>query len=254
MARISVSHVSLDFPVYSLNSRSLKKQLVRLGTGGRLMRNENDRIVVKALDDVGFELRDGDRLALVGHNGAGKTTLLRTLAGIYEPTAGRIESEGTISSLLDISHTSDPDGTGYENIRVRGLMMGLRPRDLDKLIREVEAFTELGDYLAMPIRTYSSGMMMRLFFALATAVNPDILLMDEWLSAGDATFMEKAQQRLDDLIGRTKILVLASHSENLIREVCNCAILLDCGRLVLEDDVSAVFDRYRRSPPRQAAE
>ena len=178
---------------------------------------------------------------VLGANGAGKTTLLRILAGIYEPSAGGLRTEGEIASLFDISQASDPDATGYENIMLRGLMMGLSRRRIDALTGEVEKFTELGDFLSMPIRTYSSGMTMRLFFAIATCVAPDILLMDEWLSVGDAAFVEKAQRRLDALVGRSKILVFASHAETIVESICNRAILPDHGRAVVAGDVPTVI-------------
>lgn len=245
MAMITATDVALDFPVYGVGSRSLKKRLVHFGTGGRLVRDATDHLVVKALDGVGFALQDGDRLGVLGPNGAGKTTLLRIIAGIYEPTTGRMETTGEIASLFDVSQASDPDASGYENITLRGLMMGFSRQRIDDLTHEVEAFTELGDFLSMPIRTYSSGMMMRLFFAIATCVEPDILLMDEWLSVGDAAFVEKAQRRLEALVGRSKILVFASHAETLVEEVCNSALLLDHGRPVVAGDVPMVLERYR---------
>jgi len=230
MAHISVQDVSVDFPIYGAQSRSFKKALFRAATGGMIAR-DHDRIVVRALDGVSFELRDGDRIGLVGHNGSGKSTLLRVLSGAYEPVRGTVNVEGRIASMLNISLGMDNEATGYENIFLRGIVMGFRPREIEPLVDEIVAFSELGDYIHMPMRTYSSGMAMRLAFAVSTCVSAEILLMDEWLSVGDAEFSEKAKDRLNNVVGQAKILVLASHDESLIEANCNKIMRLSHGEL-----------------------
>ncbi|HYR36440.1 MAG TPA: ABC transporter ATP-binding protein [Burkholderiales bacterium] len=230
MAHISVQDVSVDFPIYGAQSRSFKKALFRAATGGMIAR-DHDRIVVRALDGVSFELRDGDRIGLVGHNGSGKSTLLRVLSGAYEPVRGTVNVEGRIASMLNISLGMDNEATGYENIFLRGIVMGFRPREIEPLVDEIVAFSELGDYIYMPMRTYSSGMAMRLAFAVSTCVSAEILLMDEWLSVGDAEFSEKAKDRLNNVVGQAKILVLASHDESLIEANCNKIMRLSHGEL-----------------------
>jgi len=182
---------------------------------------------VKALNNITLDLKDGDRLGVMGPNGAGKSTLLRTLAGVYFPTSGTIEVQGRIASLIDISLGMDVEATGFENIRMRGIMMGLSLKQIKSMEEEIADFSGLGDFLHLPIRTYSTGMNMRLGFAVSTAVDADIILMDEWLSVGDSDFISKAQKRLDNFIKRSSILVVASHSEDLISRVANQVLRLD---------------------------
>lgn len=181
---------------------------------------------VMALSNITLQLKDGDRLGVMGPNGAGKSTLLRTLAGVYLPTSGTIEVKGRIASLIDISLGMDVEASGFENIRMRGIMMGLSLRQIRSMEDEIADFSGLGDFLHMPIRTYSTGMHMRLGFAVSTAVAADIILMDEWLSVGDSEFILKAEKRLEDFIGRSSILVIASHSEDLIKKTANKIINL----------------------------
>jgi lipopolysaccharide transport system ATP-binding protein len=223
--------VHVDFPVYGAKSRSIKNTVLRAATGGLIARDAADHVVVRALNSVSFELNDGDRVGLVGHNGSGKSTLLRVLAGAYEPVAGTIVVQGRVASMLNISLGMDNEATGYENIFMRAVIMGFRPREVESKVEEIVAFSELGDYIDMPMRTYSSGMAMRLAFAISTCVSADILLMDEWLSVGDADFAEKARARLNSVVDRAKILVLASHDEALIRSNCNKIMRLSHGAL-----------------------
>jgi lipopolysaccharide transport system ATP-binding protein len=241
LARISLRNVLVDFPVYGGRSRSLRSMLTRAATGGILARDAADRIVVRALDHVSLELRDGDRVGLVGHNGSGKTTLLRVLAGAYEPIAGTAEVEGRVSSMLSIQLGMDLEATGYENIYLRGVLMGMHPREVRAKVGEISEFAELGDFLDMPVRTYSSGMSMRLAFAISTSVAADVILMDEWLSVGDEEFSAKAQGRLRALVDQAKILVLASHDHELIRRNCNKIVRLDHGRIAVVDDLDAAL-------------
>jgi ABC-2 type transport system ATP-binding protein/lipopolysaccharide transport system ATP-binding protein len=244
MARIVVQDVSLDLPVFGAGSRSWKKAFMRFGTGGRLARDSADTVVVKALRELSFTIAHGERVGLVGPNGAGKSTLLRVLAGIFEPTQGVVESDGKLAALFDPSLGMDMEATGYENIMLRGLLMGLSRRELREKTVEIAAFTELSEYLAMPVRTYSSGMLLRLAFAVSTCFVPDILLMDEWIGAGDARFLDKAKERLHGMVEGSGILVLASHSEEIIRRLCNRAFLLEGGRLIAAGAPEEVFAVY----------
>lgn len=232
MVRIIARDVVVEFPIYGTKTRSVKHTFMRAATGGMLAKDAADRVVIRALDKVSFELREGDRLGLVGHNGSGKSTLLRVISGAYEPMSGRIEVTGKVASMLSIMLGMESDASGYENIYIRAAIMGLKPKDAAALVDDISTFAELGDYMNMPLRTYSSGMAMRLAFAISTSVPADIVLMDEWLSVGDATFTEKAQQRLRGVVDRAKILVLASHSDELIRKNCNKLMRLEHGQIV----------------------
>jgi len=239
MAHVLARNVVVDFPIYGGKSRSLKSTFIRSATGGLLAKDANERVVVRALNDVSFEFHEGDRVGVVGHNGSGKTTLLRVLAGAYEPVSGSIDVRGGVASMLSITLGMDMEATGYENIFVRAAIMGLKPKETSALANEIIAFSELGEYIDMPMRTYSSGMAMRLAFAISTSISADIILMDEWLSAGDASFTQKAQSRLNALLSQAKILVLASHDEKLIRNNCNKIMRLDHGQLIGIEELSA---------------
>ena len=231
MALISLKNVSVSFPIYGAGSASLKKTLASSVTGGRFGK-ETGVNVVQALSNINLELKSGDRLGLVGHNGAGKSTLLRALAGVYEPSAGEFVREGTVASLIDPALGIEADASGIENIMLRGLVMGLSKRQIDDLTPSICEFSGLGEYVNMPVRTYSTGMLMRLAFSISTSVEADILLMDEWLSVGDADFTTKAEQRMKDVVAKSGILVLASHSPELIAKECNRVIHLEHGRIV----------------------
>ncbi len=213
---LELDNVTVDFPIYSGGSRSLKKTLVSIGTGGRILQG-GGRVSIQALKEVSLKLNHGDRLGLIGHNGAGKTTLLRTMAGVYEPTIGKVRVSGRVATIFDFTLGLDFDATGYENITLQGMLLGLSRRGIGQLTDEIAAFTDLGGYLDMPIRTYSAGMLTRLAFAVATSTDPELLLMDEWIETGDADFFHRAEERLRTLIGRAGILVLASHNMALIR-------------------------------------
>lgn len=232
MARIFAENMVIEFPVYEASGRSFKSAFLKTATGGLLSVDASHHVVVRALDALTFELREGDRVGLVGHNGSGKSTLLRALAGAYEPVSGTLEVTGRIASMLDLWLGMNSDATGYENIFLRATIMGLRPKQIEDLVEDICEFADLGDYIHMPLRTYSSGMQMRLAFAISTSVSADIILMDEWLSAGDASFAEKAQARLQRMLGNAKIFVLASHNEDLIRKACNKLIRLNHGAIV----------------------
>ena len=243
---LRLRNVCVDFPIYQGSSRSLKRALLATSTHGNLARDALDRINVRALSDVSIDILNGDRVGLIGLNGAGKTTLLKLLGGVYEPSQGRIVSSGSISSLLDTNVGLNSDATGRENIILRGMYMGIHPQEMRTRVDEVAAFTELGHYIDMPVRTYSAGMMIRLAFSISTCVPPDILIMDEWLTAGDAQFLDKAQRRVEEFVRGSSILVLASHSTQLVEQWCNRVILLHQGRVVTMGPVKEVVAAYRR--------
>jgi lipopolysaccharide transport system ATP-binding protein len=248
MAAIRLRDVVVEFPIYGGSSRSIKTTFMRAATGGILARDASDRVVVRALDGVTLDISEGDRVGLVGHNGSGKSTLLRVMAGAYEPVSGTAEIRGRVASMLSVSLGMEPEATGYENIFLRATVMGMKPREIEPLVQEVSEFAELGDYLAMPLRTYSSGMAMRLAFAVSTSVSADIILMDEWLSVGDASFVEKANLRLGRLIDEAKILVLASHSLDLVRSRCNKVVHLDHGRIASIEELAPPASQAEPSP------
>ena len=243
MARILTERVSVDFPIYHGNSRSLKRH-VFAAASGRLQSDDKHRIVVSALRDISLSLRSGDRLGLIGGNGAGKTTLLRTLAGIYEPVEGRIVVEGRIGALLDANLGMNYELTGRENIALRGLYNGLSKTEIGTLEEDVETFAELGEFLDLPMRFYSAGMMVRLGFALATAIRPEVLLMDEWLLAGDAAFLEKATTRLEAVVKQAEILVLSSHMPSIVLNWSTRVICMSQGRIIDDGSPQEVMDRY----------
>lgn len=230
MALITAANLTIDYPIFDSSSRSLKKTLVRAATGGRIA-NDSRGITIRAVDGISFSLKHGDRVGLMGHNGAGKSTLLRALAGVYAPTYGSLLVEGSIAALLDLSLGMDGEFTGYDNIFIRCILMGIPKPVVKKNIDEIIEFSELGDYIRMPMRTYSSGMYLRLAFSVCTAFPADIVLMDEWLAVGDVDFSKKAEERLMEFIKKSSILVLASHSVDQVKKICNRIIIMDHGSI-----------------------
>jgi lipopolysaccharide transport system ATP-binding protein len=239
---IVAQEISVEFPIYENSHRSLKKAVLNLTTGGRIGQDAGRHAIVSALDNLSFRFTDGERIGLVGHNGSGKTTLLRTLAGVYAPVRGKLSMNGKVASLLDVSMGLDPDATGFENIYLRGILDGLKPATIRSKVDDIAEFSDLGEYLNLPVRTYSSGMMLRLAFAISTSVEANILIMDEWLSVGDADFAVKAAGRLEKLVGQASILVLASHDPKLISRVCTRRILMHHGKIVSDEPVVATAD------------
>lgn len=244
MSSIEAKGVSVSFPLYGGAGRSLKSRIMSSATGGRVGSDNRSRRVVQALDGIDLTVRHGERVALIGHNGAGKTTLLRVLSGIYPPLSGSLAIDGRVAPIFDIGLGMDPDATGYDNIRIRGLYLGLSRRDVEAKIGEIAEFTELGPFLDMPMRTYSAGMQTRLSFAVSTSVDPEILLLDEGIGAGDAAFMERANARLRDFVARSGILVLASHDAGLLGRLCERAVRLEHGRIVDDGAFGTVMARF----------
>lgn len=245
MAQVTLKNVTVEFPIYNARGRSFKGELFRQTVGGKIRSEEGNRVSIVALRDINLVLRDGDRLGLIGANGAGKSTLLRVIARIYEPPMGRARIEGTVASLTDIMMGMDLEATGYDNVVLRGVFLGMTVKEAQQKIPDIEGFTELGEYLKLPLRTYSSGMMLRLAFAVTTSVRPDILVMDEMIGAGDASFVARARARLEAMISSSRILVLASHDMGIISQFCNKAALMRSGQIVRFGSIDGVIDQYR---------
>jgi len=251
MPSIAIDRLQIDFPLYHGQSRSLKKHVgntissLRPGSpAAHLMQDGRERTVVSVLRDVSFVLKSGERLGLIGRNGAGKTTLLRAMAGIYEPVGGRVRLEGSIGTLLDASLGMNMELTGRENIRLYCLHAGLSKAEISQIDQDVQDFADLGSYMDMPVKTYSSGMTVRLAFGLATAVKPQILLMDEWFLAGDGAFMNKAQERLEAMVQHADILVISTHQPDVMRKWCTRVIWLEDGRIRMDGTPDEVLDVY----------
>lgn len=228
---IECKNIGVKFPIFNSNQRSFKKSVIGAASGGRIGSSNKGIVEVEALKNVSFDLKDGDRLALLGHNGSGKTTMLRVLAGAYKPTSGSVRVEGKITSLIDPMMGMDGELTGIENIKLRGLFLGLSKKEIKNIVEEVIDFSELGDFINIPVRTYSSGMVLRLGFSISTSVVPEILLMDEWMSVGDDSFKKKAEERLNSFVSKAGILVMATHDQGLAHSVCNSCIALEHGEV-----------------------
>mgnify|MGYP001550645519 CR=1 FL=1 len=244
MAYISLKQATLDLPVYGIQGRSLKKRIAALGRRNSISTDNGGFVVVRALDQVDLRIEAGDRIGLIGHNGAGKSTLLRLMAGIYAPTTGAVETDGKTVPLLDISLGMDENSTGRQNIRLRGLLLGMSEQEIARKRDEIAEFSGLEAYLDLPLRTYSSGMRVRLAFAISTAVDADILLLDEVIGVGDASFKQRANQRLNELHSRSEIVVLALHANEVIRETCTKVVWMDHGRVKCFGPTEQVLRQY----------
>jgi lipopolysaccharide transport system ATP-binding protein len=244
MARITLTGASVDLPIFNANGRSLTSRILEVATGGKLDSDPNGKVLVRALSGISIEMKDGDRIGLVGHNGAGKSTFLRVLSGVFVPTGGTAVIEGTVGSLIDVSLGINPEASGRENIFLRGALLGLSKARVRESFEEIVNFSELGEFIEMPVRTYSSGMQLRLAFAVSTIVRPEILLMDEWLSVGDEGFQSKASGRLTAVVEASKILVLASHSRELLEKVTNKVVWLERGEVKMFGPSHDVLGAY----------
>lgn len=244
MASIELEDVSLEIPVFDYGiAKLLRGRSAKLASSAR----HANAATFKALSGVSVSLSEGDRLGIVGRNGAGKTSLLRLVSGVYAPTKGRLEISGKITSLLDISFGIEPELTGRESIYLRARILGVSRKDIEPREHEIVDFSGLGEFIDLPTRTYSSGMFVRLAFAISTILEPEILVMDEWLSVGDEEFRDRAEARLKTLVSESKILILASHSRELIEHTCNKAIWIENGQIrrdgTSKDVCAAYFSR-----------
>jgi ABC-type polysaccharide/polyol phosphate transport system ATPase subunit len=253
MHRLIARNIRVEYPIYDTQGRSLKNRILfdklpfrsTQSVGGRILSSgPGGKVTILALEDVSFAMETGDRVGLLGHNGAGKSTLLKVIAGIYEPIGGELITEGRVTPMFGLSDGMDMEAVGYDNITLRCRILGLPEEDIPRVIEDVAAFSELGGYLDMPIKTYSSGMMVRLTFGIATAMHPEILIMDEMIGAGDAVFVEKAERRLKDFVDRAGILVVATHDPSTMMKWCNKALLLHQGRSVALGPVEEVMAQY----------
>ena len=234
---IRLSGVSVEFPIYHASARSMRRLALDKALGRNLDLHRR-LATVKALSDIDLEVREGDRLALIGPNGAGKSTLLRTMAGVYAPARGRVERSGRVAALLSIGMGLNMESTGRDNILLLAMHLDIPPREMRPHVEEIVEWTGLGPFIEAPLRTYSAGMVSRLAFAVSTAIPPDILLLDEWLGIGDADFQVKAYERMSTFVGGSSLIVLASHSRELLAAWCNRAVRLDAGRIVAEGTVA----------------
>jgi ABC-type polysaccharide/polyol phosphate transport system ATPase subunit len=243
MARIHLDNVSLTFQVRQLTRVTFKEFLVR-----RLFKESRNPIKeVPALKSLNLDIHEGERVGIIGHNGAGKSTLLKVLAGIYPPTEGNVAVEGNISSLFEISLGFEQEATGWENIYYRGYLQGETPQSIRPKVQPIADFSELGHFLDMPVRYYSSGMKVRLAFSIATAIDPEILLIDEVLSVGDMAFQQKAKERMQDMMAKARLIVVVSHEMESIRQLCHRVVWMDHGHIRLVGAPDEVIDAYTRS-------
>jgi len=244
MALIKLENITLEFPVQAAKSDRRQSSAKESHIGGQLSLGQSGQMVVRALDQLSLTLGPGDRLALLGHNGAGKSTLLRVMAKLFPPTHGRVTVQGRVAPLLNLGFGLDMDSTGYDNIFIRGLYLGMSKAELKKKADAIAEFSELGDFLDLPMRTYSSGMRARLAFAISTHVETDILLLDEVVATGDARFLKKANEQLESFARDSKLLVLASHSNKVLRDLCNKAVILEHGRIKAVGPIDEVIETY----------
>jgi ABC-type polysaccharide/polyol phosphate transport system ATPase subunit len=247
MTHIRLNRVSVRIPIYDAHAlRLFKRTPPKIGKVGSHSFSNNSHILhVQALTDIDLDITSGDRIALIGHNGAGKTTLLRYMAGIYPAASGHMDRKGSVY-LYGGSVAINADATGYENIHLAMRLGGLPKKKMDEYIRDVEEFTELGDYLSLPARIYSAGMWERLSFAIATMHTPDILLIDENIGAGDANFADKVEKRITDFTGRANIVVVASHSNSLLQKMCTKGVVFEAGRIIFQGSVDAAIKYYEQ--------
>ena len=231
MVQVSIKNISVEFKIYGQSSRSLKKKLLNQVTGGVIDHNK-DAITVKAIDSLSLELKEGDRVGFTGHNGAGKSTLLRIVAGIYKPTSGSITIRGSVGTLIDMTAGMDPEATGVENIYLRGYILGMNKKKIQSLVDEIRDFTGLGNFINLPIKTYSAGMSSRLSLALSTSISPDILVIDEAIGSGDEEFQERALTRINEFKSKVKILIMANHNKDLLTPYCNKIIHIKSGKMI----------------------
>jgi ABC-2 type transport system ATP-binding protein len=243
MVSIDIVDAAVDFPIFDAKTRSLKKAV--LGRAGGRIGTDSKVPVIEALRDITLSLRTGDRVALVGHNGAGKSTLLRLMSGIYEPTRGRAVVAGKVAPVFDLAVGMDPEISGLENIIIRGLFLGMSRKEMETRVDDIAEFTELGDYLSMPLRTYSTGMRVRLALGVVTSIDPEILLLDEGIGAVDAEFLAKARTRLFELVERSGMLVFASHSDEFLADLCDTAVWLEHGTIREQGSLREVLHHYK---------
>jgi ABC-2 type transport system ATP-binding protein/lipopolysaccharide transport system ATP-binding protein len=244
MSSITLENVNVHYPVLNDHYLSIRRAFLRGVTGGRMYREDAVVKQVHALKDISFEAKDGDRIALIGSNGAGKSTLLKTIGGYILPDRGQLTVDGVITSLFSVNGGMDVERTGYDNIYLMGRLLGISKREMAGHLPDIESFSELGEFLKLPVRSYSDGMKVRLGVAVVTCVHPDILVLDEAIGAGDAHFIDKATRRAQKLYDRARIIIMASHSPEILQHLCNQAFWIEGGRIVKRGGVEEVHAAY----------
>jgi lipopolysaccharide transport system ATP-binding protein len=241
---ITLNDVSVSFPIFNVKTYSLKNRIIK-SVMGNITSNNHDKIVhIDALKNINIQIKSGERVGVIGGNGSGKSTFLRLCSRIYKPSTGTIDIKGNISSLININIGIDPESTGRENIKLRLVMLGYNNDQINELINPIIEFTELNQFIDLPFYTYSTGMQMRLAFATSTFIKPEILIMDEWLATGDKDFQEKAEKKLNSIIEDSKILILASHSKDLILKTCTRVIWLENGQIKSDGTAKEITHAY----------
>ena len=249
MTHVQLSNVGVEFRLLSSRDKSFRSGIVQAATGGRLFRDSKGGVQVQALHSVNLQLVSGEKLGILGHNGSGKSTLLRVFTRVLTPTTGSALISGTVGSLVDVSLGMNPEETGRNNVYLRGALLGLSKTTMDKYFDDIVAFAGLGDFIEMPLRSYSTGMQLRLSFAVSTISAPEILVMDEWLSVGDEQFRQAAQERLSQIVAMSKILIIASHSRELLERVCTRGVVLRGGRIERDGPIDEVTEYYFGAKP-----
>lgn len=244
MVEILLENAGVQFSLFSGKHQSIRSKFIATATGGQMAHDPSGKVVVRALENVSLNVQEGERVGLMGRNGAGKSTLLRVISKVYRPTSGSATITGSIASLIDISLGINPEATGRQNIYLRAAMLGIPKKEINARFDEIVDFSELGDFIQAPVRTYSSGMQLRLAFSVSTVFVPEILVMDEWLAVGDQGFTHKAEARLQDVVSKSRILVLASHSRHLLEKTCTRGLFLDRGEVVMDGPIHQVTERY----------
>lgn len=236
---VNVEHLTMEFKITKDKIDTLKEYVIRT-----IKRNKKEKEKIKVLDDISFKVYRGDKLGILGFNGAGKSTLLKILAGIYEPTSGKIEINGKVAPLLELSAGFDKNYTGKNNIYLNGAFLSMEKEFLDEKYEEIVEFSELGEYINYPVKNYSSGMRAKLGFSIATLIEPDILIVDEILSVGDIKFRKKSSEKINELMAEGVTVLLVSHSINQVKKICDKCIWIDNGKIVMEGDAKEVCDAY----------
>ncbi len=242
---VTLSNVSVRFRTYHQKSSGLKESVMRwIRPPGWYKKEAPKRTEFWGLKDINFSLEEGSRLGIIGRNGAGKSTLLKVISRIYRPTEGQVKVDGRIAPLIEIGAGFSPELTGRENIFLNGAILGIPKKELEKRTQDIIQFSELADFIDMPVKYYSTGMHMKLAFTIATEIPPDVLILDELYAGGDAAFIEKANERLQGFINKSRVLILVAHSMEYVKQLCNRVIVIDHGRIVADGDPTEMADRY----------